>query len=102
MADSDRAVEALRGHFAGALKAGRIQDVYKIDNCAVLTAVGEDMHSSRGISAKVTMLHMHSSRGISTKVTMLSAQAPPSSLMVLPTHLLPFVSSSLPSSPSVF
>lgn len=54
MADANKAVECLRQRFKSAMSAGRIQDVLKIDNCTVLAAVGEEMASRKGISAKVT------------------------------------------------
>ena len=53
MAQGEAAVECLSRHFASAIKSGRIHDVYKIDNCTVLAAVGEDMASQKGVSAKL-------------------------------------------------
>ena len=53
MADSERAIAALNKRFEGAIENGRIQKVYKVDNCTVLAAVGEAMASSKGISARL-------------------------------------------------
>lgn len=55
MADADRAVECVKARFSDAMRAQRISEVTKIDNCTVMAAVGQEMASRKGISAKASV-----------------------------------------------
>lgn len=52
-ADSVRAQHVLRAKFAESIRAGRVQDVELVPDCAVLAAVGQRMAENRGIAATV-------------------------------------------------